>query len=57
MRAQPPPSPFSPPRTKSSLHRNPPKQPNGTVFNIDYASGPVSGWLESDIVNVGGLTT
>jgi len=31
--------------------------PNGTVFNIDYASGPVSGWLESEIVNVGGLST
>lgn len=30
---------------------------NGTKFNIDYASGPVSGWLESDVVNVGGLTT
>ena len=30
---------------------------NGTVFNIDYASGPVSGWLESDLVNVGGLQT
>ena len=30
-------------------------QPNGTVFDIRYASGPVSGWLESDIVEVGGL--
>ena len=31
--------------------------PNGTVFDIRYASGPVSGWLETDIVNVGGLST
>ena len=29
---------------------------NGTAFKIDYASGPVSGELESDVVNVGGLT-
>jgi len=29
---------------------------NGTKFDIDYASGPVSGWLEKDRVNVGGLT-
>lgn len=28
---------------------------NGTKFDIDYASGPVSGWLEKDKVNVGGL--
>jgi hypothetical protein len=38
--------------TKSSTF-----QPNGTVFDIRYASGPVSGWLESDVVNVGGLST
>jgi hypothetical protein len=30
--------------------------PDGRVFNIDYASGPVSGWVEKDVVNVGGLT-
>ena len=30
-------------------------QPNGTVFNIDYASGPVSGFVEKDLVSVGGL--
>ena len=38
--------------TKSSTWKR-----NGTAFNIDYASGPVSGELESDIVNVGGLST
>lgn len=29
--------------------------PDGRKFNIDYASGPVSGWVEVDTVNVGGL--
>ena len=37
------------PRKSSTYHAN------GTKFNIDYASGPVSGWLERDRVNVGGL--
>jgi hypothetical protein len=37
--------------TKSSTYT-----PDGRVFNIDYASGPVSGWVEKDVVNVGGLT-
>lgn len=31
-------------------------QPNGTVFNIDYASGPVSGFLSKDTVGLAGLT-
>jgi len=31
--------------------------PNGTAFDIDYASGPVSGELEGDVVTVGGLST
>ncbi len=35
---------------KSSTYK-----PNGTAFDIDYASGPVSGWVEKDLVNVGGL--
>ena len=30
--------------------------PDGRVFKIDYASGPVSGWVEKDVLNVGGLT-
>ena len=30
---------------------------DGRAFDIRYVSGPVSGWLESDVVNVGGLTT
>lgn len=30
--------------------------PNGTAFHIDYASGPVSGWVESDAVTMGGIT-
>ena len=29
--------------------------PDGRKFNIDYASGPVSGWVEGDVVSVGGL--
>lgn len=29
--------------------------PDGRKFNIDYASGPVSGWVEDDVVVVGGL--
>jgi len=30
--------------------------PNGTIFKIDYVSGPVSGRLEYDTVNVGGIS-
>lgn len=37
--------------TKSSTYT-----PNGTVFAIDYASGPVSGYLENDVVTVGGIS-
>ena len=37
---------------KSSTYRA-----NGTKFAIRYASGPVSGWVEQDLVNVGGLAT
>jgi len=29
--------------------------PDGRVFQIDYASGPVAGWVEKDILSVGGL--
>jgi hypothetical protein len=29
--------------------------PNGTAFEIDYASGPVSGFLSGDSVNLGGI--
>ena len=29
--------------------------PDGRKFAIDYASGPVSGWVEKDKLNVGGL--
>merc|ERR1719331_2708804 len=30
-------------------------QPNGTVFNIQYGSGPVSGFYSADTVNIGGF--
>jgi cathepsin D len=36
--------------TKSSTY-----VPDGRKFAIDYASGPVSGWVEKDLLNVGGL--
>ena len=42
----------TPAGTKSSTW-----QRNGSKFEIDYVSGPVSGELESDIVSVGGLAT
>lgn len=29
--------------------------PNGTVFQIDYASGPVTGFLSGDTVHLGGI--
>ena len=42
----------SPPalQSQSSTYRA-----NGTKFDIDYASGPVSGWVEGELVDVGGL--
>ena len=36
--------------SKSSTSR-----PNGEIFQINYASGPVSGVLVNDTVNVGGI--
>jgi len=30
--------------------------PDGRKFQIDYVSGPVSGWVEKDVLAVGGLT-
>lgn len=37
--------------TKSSTYI-----PNGTAFDIDYASGPVSGYVGGDVINVGGIS-
>ena len=58
--------PLTPPALRSQLPPLPPASApclprrstyiaNGTKFDIDYASGPVSGWVESESVNVGGL--
>jgi hypothetical protein len=36
--------------SKSSTYK-----PNGTVFKIEYGSGPVSGYQSNEMVNIGGL--
>lgn len=39
-------------QTRSSSYR-----PDGRIFRIEYGSGPVAGWFDEDVIDLGGLKT